>query len=297
MAWPGYLLVAAAAISWGAQSAIAKLLLTSGSSPAALVSARTATAFLLMAAALGLADRRLLRTRPRELGHLALLGIVGMALSQYGYYAALTRVPVATALLIIYTSPLFVLAGAALWDREPLRPGDVIAAIVTLAGAGLVVRAHGAGSLGFHAVGVMAAILSALTFAFYSLWARRMAPRVSPWTGLTYSLGSAALFWIPVAPPWTFLSAEHPPRMWLSFAVVVVFGTLVPFGLYLAGLRWISAAHANITSTIEPVVAAAGAYVVLGEALAWPQLLGGLLVLSGVGALQIRPRGGAPTPA
>ena len=297
MAWPGYLLVAAAAISWGAQSAIAKLLLTSGSSPAALVSARTATAFLLMAAVLGLADRRLLRTRPRELGHLALLGIVGMALSQYGYYTALTRIPVATALLIIYTSPLFVLAASALWDREPLRPGDVIAAVVTLAGAGLVVRAHGAGSLGFHAVGVMAAILSALTFAFYSLWARRMAPRVSPWTGLTYSLGCAALFWIPVAPPWTFLSAEHPPRMWLAFAVVVVFGTLVPFGLYLAGLRWISAAHANITSTIEPVVAAAGAYVVLGEALAWPQLVGGLLVLSGVGALQVRPRGGAPTPA
>lgn len=297
MAWPGYLLVAAAAISWGAQSAIAKLLLTSGSSPAALVSARTATAFLLMAATLGLADRRLLRTRPRELGHLALLGIVGMALSQYGYYAALTRIPVATALLIIYTSPLFVLAASALWDREPLRPGDVIAAVVTLAGAGLVVRAHGAGSLGFHAVGVMAAILSALTFAFYSLWARRMAPRVSPWTGLTYSLGCAAVVWIPVAPPWIFLSAEHSPRMWLSFAVVVVFGTLVPFGLYLAGLRWISAAHANITSTIEPVVAAAGAYVVLGEALAWPQLVGGLLVLSGVGALQVRPRGGAPTPA
>jgi len=297
VAWPGYLLVAAAAISWGAQSAIAKLLLTSGSSPAALVSARTATAFLLMAAALGLADRRLLRTRPRELGHLALLGIVGMALSQYGYYAALTRIPVATTLLIIYTSPLFVLAGSALWDREPLRTGDVIAAVVTLAGAGLVVRAHSAGSLGFHAVGVMAAILSALTFAFYSLWARRMAPRVSPWTGLTYSLGCAAVFWIPVAPPWTFLSAEHPPRMWLSFAVVVVFGTLVPFGLYLAGLRWISAAHANITSTIEPVVAAAGAYVVLGEALVWPQLVGGLLVLSGVAALQVRPRGGAPTPA
>jgi drug/metabolite transporter (DMT)-like permease len=297
VAWPGYLLVAAAAISWGAQSAIAKLLLTSGSSPAALVSARTATAFLLMAAALGLADRRLLRTRPRELGHLALLGIVGMALSQYGYYAALTRIPVATALLIIYTSPLFVLAGSALWDREPLRAGDVIAAVVTLAGAGLVIRAHGAGSLGFHAVGVMAAFLSALTFAFYSLWARRMAPRVSPWTGLTYSLGCAALFWIPVAPPWAFLSAEHPPRMWLAFAVVVVFGTLVPFGLYLAGLRWISAAHANITSTIEPVVAAAGAYVVLGEALAWPQLVGGLLVLSGVAALQIRPRGGAPTTA
>jgi drug/metabolite transporter (DMT)-like permease len=297
VAWPGYLLVAAAAISWGAQSAIAKLLLTSGSSPAALVSARTATAFLLMAAALGLADRRLLRTRPRELGHLALLGIVGMALSQYGYYAALTRIPVATTLLIIYTSPLFVLAGSALWDREPLRTGDVIAAVVTLAGAGLVVRAHSAGSLGFHAVGVMAAILSALTFAFYSLWARRMAPRVSPWTGLTYSLGCAAVFWIPVAPPWTFLSAEHSPRMWLSFAVVVVFGTLVPFGLYLAGLRWISAAHANITSTIEPVVAAAGAYVVLGEALVWPQLVGGLLVLSGVAALQVRPRGGAPTPA
>jgi drug/metabolite transporter (DMT)-like permease len=122
--------------------------------------------------------------------------------------------------------------------------------------------------------------------AFYNLWAHRVAPRISPWTGLTYSLGCAAAFWLPVAPPWEFLLAAHPPRTWAAFALVAVFGTLVPFGLYLAGLRHISAAHANVTSMLERVVAAGVAYLLLGETLDGLQLAGAALVLAGLVLLQ-----------
>jgi drug/metabolite transporter (DMT)-like permease len=211
-----------------------------------------------------------------------------MALSQWAYYVALSRVPVATALLVTFTSPLLVLAAGVAFYGEPVRIRDVMAAAVTLAGAALVVRAYDPALLRLDAVGLAASASCAVTFAFYSLWARRVAPRLSPWTMLAYSLATAAVVWLPLAPPWRVLLAPHSPATWTGFAVVVIFGTVVPFGLYLAGLARIRAAHASVTSCLEPVVAAAVAFVVLGERLEGFQLVGGALILAGIALLHVR---------
>jgi drug/metabolite transporter (DMT)-like permease len=111
---------------------------------------------------------------------------------------------------------------------------------------------------------------------------------------LAYSLATAAVVWVPLAPPWRVLLAPHPPAMWTGFAVVVVFGTLVPFALYLAGLARIRAAHASVTSCLEPVVAATVAFVVLGESLGALQLVGGALILAGIALLHARQEKASP---
>ena len=89
----GYLLAAGAATSWGAQTIVAKLLLTSGLPAASLVSTRTALAALFLTAAIALARPALLRVSPGALGRLALLGIAGMSLSNYTYYLTLSLIP------------------------------------------------------------------------------------------------------------------------------------------------------------------------------------------------------------
>ncbi len=295
-AWVGYALVAAAAASWGAQSVVAKLLLTSGLDAAALISTRTALATSTMVAALAGINPRLLRVGRGDLGRLVVLGIVGMAFSNYTYYFALQRIPVATAALLIYTAPLLVLAASVFLYREPLLRTDLLAATATLLGAALVVRAYQPAVLQVDLAGVTASILNAVAWAFYSLWGKTLSPRVSPWTMLTYSLGSGAAFWALLAPPWRLLLAPHPPLVWAGIAVVVLFGTLLPFALFLAGLARISAAHASVTATVEPVVAAAVAFAVLGESLDWPQLVGGVLILSGIGLLHVRVAPASVTP-
>jgi len=138
----GYLLVAGAATSWGAQSVVAKLLLTSGIPATWLVSARTALACALLVAALAAIDPGLLRVGRRDLGRLVALGLVGMAISNYTYYLALQRIPVATAALLIYTAPLMVLAVSVFFFGDPRERRDLWAAALTLAGAALVVRAY-----------------------------------------------------------------------------------------------------------------------------------------------------------
>jgi drug/metabolite transporter (DMT)-like permease len=63
---------------------------------------------------------------------------------------------------------------------------------------------------------------------------------------------------------------------------MVVLGTVVPFALVLASLRHLRATQASVVGMTEPVIAAAIAYVLLGEALTPVQMLGGAVVLAGV---------------
>ena len=282
----GYLLVAGAAASWGAQAVVVKLLLGSGIPAAGLVSTRTALACLLMVGTLAAIDPMLLRADRGDLGRLVVLGLVGMAFSNYTYYFALQRIPVATAALLLYTAPLIVLAASIVFLGEPPERRDVVAAVLTLAGAALVVRAYQPAGLRLDPAGVTASILNAFAWAFYSLWGKTLSPRVSPWTIMAYSLATGTAFWLVAAPPWRLLLVPHPAWVWVGITVVTVFGTLLPFGMFLAGLARISAAHASVTATVEPVVAAAVA--VLGESLDWPQLVGGGLILAGIGLLQVR---------
>src|SRR4029453_18921178 len=93
------------AISFGTSGAFIKPLLEEGWSPAAAVTARTVTAGLLpLPIALVLLRGRwaaLWRGRWRVLG----MGAVGVAFTQFAYYAALHSIPVSTALLVEYLAP------------------------------------------------------------------------------------------------------------------------------------------------------------------------------------------------
>ena len=284
----GYLLAAGAATSWGAQTIVAKLLLTSGLPATSLVSTRTAIAALVLTTALALVRPELLRVSPRILWRLALLGIAGMSLSNYTYYVTLSLIPVAMAAILLYMTPLFVLAGGVLFLREPLRRQDVLAAAVTIVGAVLLVRAYEPSGLRVSLVGLALGIFNAISFAFLNLWTKALPGRLSPWTVLVYAFIAGTLFWLPIAPPWWVVLEPQPASVWLGIGIVTVFGTLLPYALYFAALARISATHVSVTSTLEPVVSGLVAFAVLGETLAPPQLAGGALVLAGIGLLHLR---------
>jgi drug/metabolite transporter (DMT)-like permease len=79
------------------------------------------------------------------------------------------------------------------------------------------------------------------------------------------------------------------PAGWFWVACIVIVSTVLAALTFFAGLRRTGPSTAAILSTVEPVVTTALAAVTLGEFLTPVQLAGGLLVLSSVVVLQIRP--------
>ena len=76
----------------------------------------------------------------RALGLLALSGVVGLTLGDGAYFGAMAILGVRRALLLLSTAPVFTALGGALWLGEPVRPLDLPAIAVVLAGVALVVN-------------------------------------------------------------------------------------------------------------------------------------------------------------
>ncbi len=106
---------------------------------------------------------------------------------------------------------------------------------------------------------------------------------------LLYGLGTGAVLWSLYMPPWRAYLQPHTLRQWSLLAFIVVAATLVPFALFLNGLRLVDSRTASLTAMLEPVVAASAAALLLGEALTPREGLGAALILASVILLQLLP--------
>jgi drug/metabolite transporter (DMT)-like permease len=191
--------------------------------------------------------------------------------------------------LVLYTYPALVTVAAAALGRERLTPGR--SAALTVASGGTLLVLLGAGGVGFDLVGVALAFGAAVTYTVYILVADTVVHRVSPvvlaalvMTGASAALAVRAVLTGGVE--FGFGSAG-----WFWIACIALASTVLAMLAFFAGLRRTGPSTAAILSTFEPVVTTALAAVTLNEFLTPVQLAGGLVVLSSVAVLQLRPRG------
>jgi drug/metabolite transporter (DMT)-like permease len=290
----GYAMVLTAASLWAVNGVISKVIIESGSIPAQrLTEVRTTGAFLLLAAVLVLSRPDSLGVRRSELPMLLTFGVLGLALVQWFYFEAISRLDIGVALLIQYVAPVLV----ALWARfayhEPVRRRIWAALALSILGIALLVELWN--GLTLDGLGVAAALGSATTFAVYVLSAERAIARRDPVSLVCYGFLLASIFWALVQ-PWTSFPfglvdesisllgrLDHVTLpVWLLMIWMVVLGTIVPFALLASSLRHIPASRAAITAMFEPVAATVFAFAWLGEALTEFQLVGAFVVLTAI---------------
>jgi drug/metabolite transporter (DMT)-like permease len=226
----------------------------------------------------------------RDFIHCLLLGVLGMAASNYFYYLAIQKTNVATAIILQYTAPIWVLLYmvARGLQRATLRRISSIA--LALVGIALVIGLLGPGHFTVNTIGLIAAELAAFSFAYYNVAGSRLLARYDRWRVLVWSLLGAALFWIVVNPPWVIVQAHYSAAQWLFLFIFAMTSVLAPFSLYFGGLQFLDATRAIVTSCLEPVFAILIAAVVLGEALGPMQILGIFVVLAATILVQLPDR-------
>ncbi len=290
----GYAMVLGAAALWATNGTVSKVILQSGdlSSPR-LAEVRSTGAFVGLAILVVLLRPGSLRLTRRELPFLAAFGVLGLALVQWTYFAAIERLEIGIALLIQYTAPLLIALWARFAVKEHVRARIWAALALALFGLGLVVDFWR--GLSLDGVGVLFALGAAGSFALYILLAERAVGRRDPASLLCLGMLFSTVFWAVVQPWWSFPAeifdndvsllgnlSEYTLPVWLLMAWVIVFGTIVPFALLVGSLRHLPATRVGIAAMFEPVAATLVAYLWLDEALSGLQLVGAALVLAGI---------------
>jgi len=222
-----------------------------------------------------------------------ILGILGVAVSNYFYYVAIQRTSVAIAIIVQYTAPVWVLLYVVARRQQRLTTQKVAAVAVALAGIALTIGLGQGVALHLDGYGLIAALLASFSFAFYNVGGHRILALHDRWRVLVWALTSASAFWLVVNPPWKVIAAHYTFPQWLFLFVFSMISVLGSFSLYFHGLQYLEPTRAIIASCLEPVFSILLTAAFLGEAVGPVQAVGIVLVLSAIVIVQLPGRGSA----
>ena len=306
----GYLYIASAAFLWGIAATLGRAaftgrLLPKGQTlrpidPLILSQSRATFSFLVLLFALVLLrGRKRLRVPLADFRRMFVLGILGVAASNFFYFYAIEKTTVALAIVLQYVAPVWVLLY--MLARRLQRPTArrISGVILAVIGCGLAVGGIAAQRVfpwlaisgpRFDTLGVIAAEMAAISFAFYNVYGQHLLQLYDRWTVLLYALLGAALFWLIVNPPWKIIAQHYSRGQWTFMAVFAITSMLVPFSLYFTGLQYLDPTRAIVTACLEPVWAILLTALLLGELVSPMQVVGIVIVLSATILIQRQER-------
>ena len=253
-----------------------------------LLLSQTRTTFSLLVLVPLLAGRggwRRIQLPKPDLIQCLILGILGVAVSNYFYYVAIQKTSVAIAIVLQYTAPVWVLLYVVARGQQKLTVQKVAAVAVAIAGIALtigIIGARSASPLHLDRWGLIAAMVASFSFAFYNLAGHRILARHDRWRVLSWTLASASVFWLILNPPWNVIAAQYTSAQWAFLLIFSMISVLGPFSLYFLGLQHLEPTRAIIASCLEPVFSILLAAALLGEGVRSIQALGIALVLAAI---------------
>lgn len=219
---------------------------------------------------------------------LAIISGVFLALHFATWITSLEYTSVASSVVLVSTSPLWVALAARIFLRERLTR-TVIGGLVVAVAGGVVISLSDAQPDAANAplAGNALALAGALTVTGYLLIGRRLRARLSltPYVAVVY--GTAALVLLAMA-----AAARHPllgyrPIVYVWFLLLALLPQLIGHSSFNWALAYLPATFVAIATLGEPVGSTILAYLLLGETPSSFKLLGAALILAGI-ALTLR---------
>lgn len=288
----GYFYALLAAVLFGVNGSVTRIVVQSGLDPAQLTLFRVASTAIIAGVYLLFANRSAFRVTPRQLLALVTLGVVGVAMLQYTYAMAIARLPVGITLLFEYTAVLIVAVVAWAVFKERVRPRLWIAIVCVLVGLTVVAQVWEAK---LDAIGVLYAFGAATALAIYFLGGEREVGKSSAMGVAFWAMSSAAVFWLIFSGWWRIDPAAFGEAvslqgslahvmvpMWVPLVWNMLLGSFAPFFFSLLALKYLTATAAGIVATAEVVFAFIFAWLWLGEGLVAVQMVGAAIVLVGI---------------
>lgn len=290
----GFALVVLGAALFIVNAGVSRVALRAGVDPLTLTTVRvTGTALVLLAYA-AVFRRSALRPPGGRLGLLIIVhGAVGVAALQWTYFVAIDRLPVGMALLLEYQAPILVALWARFVQKERVRGRMWLGLALALLGLAAMMGIWR--GLTFDAVGVLAGLGAAVSFAVYFLVGEHGVGLLDPVRVILWSFLVATVVLNVLSPITAFPDgvlgdqapllgrlAEYDVPVWSLLLWVVVLGTLVPFGVELLALQHLRATTVTMVAMLEPVGVSALGWVWFFESLDAIALAGGLAVVTGI---------------
>lgn len=280
----GLIAILLTVLCWAVAANVAHDLFTTGVNPLELAGASAMIAtfgLAILHSFWGRGQTRVMNWKQFALG-LVLVFLVGAD------YIAIQQLPIAIAIVLLFTSPLLVVLWTAFTTRRAPSQFVFIALMLSILGVLLVSKLLESNVAQVNWFGIGIGLTTAVFFAAYILLSEQLADTGEPVSILLKTYAVASLFWLAYQftqrLPLHLLTPDHFPKV----LAVGIIGNLLPYLLFLWSIQRVHAEQAAIVATLEPFVAAVLAWLWFGQTLTVLQVIGGLLIIVAVTALQLK---------
>lgn len=224
-----------------------------------------------------------LRFAPRDFPRLLACGVVCIAVMYVGVNFALLRLPIGVAILLFYTTPLWVIVGTRLLGLEALTKIRAAALLLGITGVWFAVGGL-SGATGLDPLGILGALMAGLTNGIYMI-----AGKYGPGKGHPIRMFTHMFLWGAVALGLVcffrgdFRSfAAASPTDWMGMLYLAAVPSLLGNMMIMKSLQCIPAAAVSIIAMSEIVFGMFWAWFFFAETPSVSALIGGLLLFLAV---------------
>ncbi len=225
-------------------------------------------------------DRSLFKVNLKQL---ALLLVVGLSLFLAAclYYLSIQMTSPSTAVMLLFSSPVFVAIYSAVILKERMTLPKQLAIGAVLVGCCLISGIIS--GIKFDIGGIIFGILSGISYAIYHITTKMAAEKSIPtMTTTIYAFGFTALLALIFGEPWKiFVNASIDPIKAIPLLLgLAIFTFVIPYFLHALAVRDISASTISTLGTMEPLSATVYSVLLLGEEIDALTIVGAALILS-----------------
>ncbi len=194
---------------------------------------------------------------------LLVFSIVGLMANQLTYLMAISYTNAGTATVLQYIAPVFILVYVSLKNRKRPNTKELVGISLTLIGIFLITTHGNIQSLVVSPVGLSWGILSAITLATYNIVPIEIIRKWGSLVVTCYGMLIGGVVGALLFQQWRIEVHLDLSALGALF-VVVVFGTVIPYTLYLKGVEQIGAVKASMIASVEPLAATLFTAILLG---------------------------------
>jgi len=250
----GALLIILAGTCWGVISIFINYLSAAGLGEMQISFLRQFFAVLVFALIILARDRSKFRMPPKDLGLIVLVGFINGVLFNFLYFYTIIHSRASIAVVLLYTSPVFVIILARLFFGEKITRNKAVALVLTVVGCVFVTGVLGEGYMPPPAA-ILTGVLTGLAYALNNILTSAAVKKNDPLTVTMYMLLFSFLFLIPFSKPGSLaaLCRANPMILPVAFLMCLVTAVLAQY-FFSVGLGLIESGKAAIYGATEPIV-------------------------------------------
>ncbi|MBQ3118473.1 MAG: EamA family transporter [Clostridia bacterium] len=276
-----YLFIVLASVMWGTSGLFVNFLAPYGLTSLQMTAIRAMGAAIFMGIYIFVSNKRLFRVSAEQLVLYALGGI-SMFCTQSCYFTSMQMTSVSTAVVLMFTAPIFVMIYSVAFLGEKLTPQKTVSLVLMIVGCALVSGI--VGGLKVNIIGILLGLLSGIAYSAYNILTKiQMRKTLNPSTATFYCfLTSGMLAMVFSKPQGIVTVAMENPHTILLMAGLSAVTCFLPYFIYTIALKTIPAGTATTLGILEPMAATIFSVVILGERLSIASTTGIVLILFAV---------------